>query len=314
MDTKKLAVLFCFFIVVLCSCQPKKRAAPPSNQLKVIATTGMIYDAVRVVGGDSVQSAALMGPGVDPHLYKATQHDLKQLKEADMIFYNGLFLEGKMGDILQKQAVLKPVVAVGEALADTLLYADPQYKNAYDPHIWFDITLWKEAVRTITTHLVAQDMRNKDFYTENMTNYLLRLDSLEDWVKDKLNQIPQTQRILITSHDAFGYFGRAYNIEVLGLQGMSTQTDFGLRDISSLVNNIVEKKVPAIFAETSVSDKALQAVIEGVAAKGHHLRIGGRLYSDAMGPIGTPAGTYIGMFQENIQTIVSALTQQESQI
>ncbi len=297
-------------IVVTCSCflacqHTKKKA--PIGKLQVVATTGMIYDAVRCIAQDSVQATALMGPGVDPHLYKATQGDLGKLNNADIIFYNGIFLEGKMGDILEKQARLKAVYAVAEHIPKKDLRAHPHYENTYDPHIWFDVQLWQQAVQVISHALQEKDPRNQEFYIVNTSRYLSQLDSLHAWIKDTIPVIPIAQRVLITAHDAFGYFGRAYQIEVLGLQGISTVAEFGLRDISKLVNYAVERQVPAVFVETSVSDKALQAVLEGAQAKGHTLRIGGSLYSDAMGAFGTKEGTYIGMVQANVRTIVQAL-------
>ena len=305
---KSFSLLHLSVVISLClfSCQSAKKTAPVSK-LRVVATTSMIYDAVFSIAADSVEATALMGPGVDPHLYKATQGDLKKLSQADLILYNGLFLEGKMGEVLKKQARLKSVVAVAEAIPKDLLRAHLQYKDAYDPHVWFDVRLWKQAVQAISSALQEQDARNKSFYTSNTLAHLRQLDSLDTWVRDTINSIPPKQRVLITAHDAFGYFGRAYGVEVMGLQGISTQAEFGLRDISQLVQYATERNIGAVFVETSVSEKALRAVVEGAAARGHTLRIGGSLYSDAMGAFGTVEGTYVGMFRANVRTIVTAL-------
>ena len=291
----------------LLSCQSSKKTAPV-NKLQVVATTSMIYDAVYVIAGDSVEATALMGPGVDPHLYKATQGDLKKLSHADLILYNGLFLEGKMGDVLKKQSRLKAVVAVAEAIPKSQLRSHPQYKDAHDPHVWFDVQLWKQVVEVVSLALQKEDARNKSFYKSNTLKYIEQLDNLDKWVRDTINQISSTQRVLITAHDAFGYFGKAYGMEVIGLQGISTQAEFGLRDISNLVQYAVERKIRAVFVETSVPEKALRAVVEGAAAQGHTLRIGGSLYSDAMGAFGTIEGTYVGMVKANVRTIVKALS------
>ena len=296
------------FLLCMSGCGGAKEPAP-SGKLSVVATTGMIYDAVRIIGRDSVQATALMGPGVDPHLYKATHGDLEKLKNANLVLYNGLFLEGKMAEVLAEQARIKVVCAVAERIPKEQLRAHPHYENVYDPHVWFDVKLWKQAVQVVGEALQKQDARNSAFYAKNTQTYLLELDELDGWVRDTLQNIKSEHRRLITAHDAFGYFGQAYGIEVRGLQGLSTVAEFGLRDVAELVQYAVEHRIPAVFIETSVSDKALRAVLEGANAKGHNLRIGGSLYSDAMGAFGTPDGTYIGMVRANVRTIVRALTQ-----
>jgi manganese/zinc/iron transport system substrate-binding protein len=284
---------------------------PPENardsKMKVVTTTGMIADAVLNVAGDSMEVEALMGPGVDPHLYKATQGDLKKLTNADLVLYNGLLLEGKMGEVLNKLGRIKPVVAVGNAIDSTLLLGSPIYDDAYDPHVWFDVNLWKQVVIRVQESLQEHDPVNTDFYSNNASHYLKRLDSLHRQVHAQISQIPDSQRVLITAHDAFEYFGRAYNIEVRGLQGLSTLTEFGLRDITDLVSFIIERKVKAVFIETSISERSIQAVVEGCKQKGHDVYIGGSLFSDAMGNKNTPEGTYIGMVHANVLTITQAL-------
>ncbi|MEM7550422.1 MAG: zinc ABC transporter substrate-binding protein [Bacteroidota bacterium] len=275
--------------------------------MKVVATTGMIEDAVLNIADTLVELQALMGPGVDPHLYKATQGDLKKLTGADLIFYNGLHLEGKMGEVFEKLNAIKPVIAISSDIEESRFKTDPNFQGAIDPHIWFDVSLWKEAVKKVASTLRAQDPVNQEIYAKNEVRYLKKLDSLHFSVKERIATIPEEQRILITAHDAFGYFGRAYDIEVKGLQGISTLSEFGLKDISDLVKHIVENQIKAVFIETSVSERAINAVVQGCHDRGFDVQIGGSLYSDAMGEKGTPEGTYIGMVNKNMETIVGAL-------
>lgn len=300
--------LLVFFVAsfLLNGCAPGNQGKR-TGKLKVLATTGMIYDAVINIAKDSVEAAALMGPGVDPHLYKATQGDLSRLSEADVVFYNGLHLEGKMGEVLEKLGRVKPVVAVAAKVPEEKLRDTPLFAGNYDPHIWFDVQLWKSAVTEVGKTLMEQDATNAAYYQKNMDEYLQKLDSLHSWVITQIASIPDNQRILVTAHDAFGYFGDAYNIEVNGLQGISTQAEFGLKDIADLVNLIVDRKVKAVFVETSVSERAINAVVDGCTQRGHQVTIGGNLYSDAMGEFGTAEGTYIGMVTANVNTIVSSL-------
>lgn len=302
---RSLAVLLLVAAVAGCDTPGKKRNV--NGKLKVVATTGMIYDAVINIAGDSVEAEALMGPGVDPHLYKATQGDLARLSQADLVFYNGLHLEGKMGEVLEKLGRTKPVVAVAANIPPALLRETPLFAGNYDPHIWFDVALWKNAVKEVGQALIELDAANAAYYQANMDTYLQQLDSLHSWVAAEIATIPDQQRILITAHDAFGYFGDAYHIEVKGLQGISTQAEFGLKDIADLVNLIVDRQVKAVFVETSVSDRAINAVVDGCRNRGHEVTIGGKLYSDAMGDFGTDEGTYAGMVRANVQTIVSSL-------
>ncbi len=297
-----LLIAFSFFLVTCKSSNKTK-----SDNLRIVTTTGMIRDAVITIAGDHADVIALMGPGVDPHLYKATQGDLKKLSQADIIFYNGLHLEGKLGEVLEKLSRTKPVIAVTDNIPDSLLRAVPGFQGTHDPHIWFDVSLWKEAVKQIHTTLVAYDSSHKQPYTRATELYLSRLDSLHAAVKIHLLDIPEEQRVLITAHDAFGYFGDAYQIEVRGLQGISTVAEFGLRDVTNLVDFIIERKIKALFVETSVSEKSINAVVQGCRKKGWNIKIGGSLYSDAMGEEGTPEGTYVGMVHANVKTIVEAL-------
>ncbi|WP_141903709.1 zinc ABC transporter substrate-binding protein [Lysinibacillus sp. Y5S-8] len=273
----------------------------------VVATTGQIADAIKEISGDHLQVSALMGPGVDPHLYKATQSDLSKLDKAEVIFYNGLHLEGQMLDIFEQMAKDKTVLAVGETLDEKQLLASDDDSMLHDPHIWFDIELWKGVVKAISTQLQEEYPEFKDDFQTNEASYLKKLDDLQSYAQNRVNEIPQQQRILVTAHDAFNYFGRSQGFEVRGLQGLSTDSEYGVKDVQEMVDFLVENKIKALFIESSVSDKAMKAVIEGAKEKGHDIVIGGELFSDAMGAEGTTEGTYIGMYQHNIDTIVDAL-------
>ncbi len=273
----------------------------------IVVTTGMIADVVRNVAGARADVEALMGPGVDPHLYKATQGDLSRLTGADIVFYNGLHLEGKMVDVLEKLGAHKPVVAVAVGIDSSKLRRPPEFKGAYDPHIWFDVQLWTGAVRAVDSVLEKHYPEHAAEFRKNATAYIARLDSLHAWVGVEIATIPEDRRVLVTAHDAFGYFGRAYHIEVKGLQGISTVSEYGLSDISALVDLIVTRQIKAVFVESSVPRRSIEAVVQGCSARGHQVAIGGTLYSDAMGAAGTPDGTYIGMVSANVTKIVKAL-------
>ena len=285
-----------------------------NDKLLIVSTTGIINDAVINIAGERAEAIALMGPGVDPHLYKATQGDLSKLSKADIIFYNGLHLEGKMAEILKKLSRTKPVFPVSEGLAPALLIQSQDFGGTYDPHIWFDVKLWTEAVNYIAQVVATKDPEYADLYQRNAQTYLAKLNELHYEVSIGIHSIPEEKRVLITAHDAFSYFGKAYGIEVRGLQGISTVAEYGLKDITDLVDFIVERKIKAVFVETSVPERALKAVVEGCNKKGHSLEIGGYLYSDALGEAGTKEGTYIGMVRANVKTIVESLTENEALI
>lgn len=303
--TNLVSVLFTICLIFT-ACKNQKDE-DRSGRLNILATTGMIEDAIKNIVKDSADVEALMGPGVDPHLYKATQGDLKKLQVANIIFYNGLHLEGKMTEIFHSLSRRKPVLPVSSGVPDEMLNSSEQFQGTYDPHIWFDVSIWKYAVEEISKNLQQIDTTNRGFYKQNTEEYLQKLDSLHKAVANEISKIPEEQKVLITAHDAFGYFGEAYDIEVRGLQGISTMSDYGLRDITDLVKFIIERNIKAIFVETSVSERSINAVIEGCREKGHEVRIGGSLYSDAMGEEGTFEGTYIGMVSSNVQKIVDAL-------
>lgn len=273
-------------------------------QLKITTTTGMIADLVENIAQDKAQVQALMGVGVDPHLYKATQGDMRKLARADIIFYNGLHLEGKMQAIFDKMARKKTVIAVTESLPKTALI---HHDALHDPHVWFDIALWQQVADKVAEVLMDQDKSNADFYRQNLADYQLKLNQLNQWVKAEINKIPQANRVLITAHDAFGYFGQAYGLEVMGLQGISTAGEFGLQDIKRLKEVIVARDIKAVFVESSVSPKFIESLVKGVQAEGKNLVVGGELYSDAMGIKGSETGHYIGMVKHNVNTIRNGL-------
>jgi manganese/zinc/iron transport system substrate-binding protein len=293
-------------VLILLGCQPKT-SRKTVGKLNVVATTGMIADVVKNVGKDSVTVTALMGPGVDPHLYKATQGDLARLQQADIIFYNGLHLEGKMGEVFEKLERIKTVIPVARGIEKNLLLDSPVYQGTYDPHIWFDVSLWSQTIVEVTNTLIEARPENRDYFIANAEGLRRQFAELHEWVTEQIQTIPPTKRIMITAHDAFSYFGRAYGLEVRGLQGISTLSEFGLKDRVDLINFIVEKQINAVFVETSVSEKNIKAIVEGCEQKGHEVKIGGSLFSDAMGAAGTPEGTYLGMVRANVKTIVEAL-------
>jgi manganese/zinc/iron transport system substrate-binding protein len=302
---KKLIINILVIISFLTGCsvnEPQER----NGKLKILATTGMIADAVKNIAGDKVEITTLMGPGVDPHLYKASHGDVNRITSADIVLYNGLHLEGKMASLFEKAGKTRVIIPVAKDIPHGRLRAT-NFQNAHDPHIWFDVRLWKEAVAAVAETLIQADSLHADTYNRNAERYLVRLDSLDAVVRAAIGTIPKQQRVLITAHDAFGYFGDAYGIEVRGLQGISTLSEFGLRDVTNLVQFITERKVKAIFVETSVSQKSINAVIEGCRDRGWNVQVGGSLYSDAMGPDGTSEGTYIGMVGSNVNKIVKAL-------
>ncbi|HEY5707378.1 MAG TPA: zinc ABC transporter substrate-binding protein [Terrimicrobiaceae bacterium] len=282
--------------------------AVAQEKVKAAATIGMVADLVKQVGGDRVSVDQLMGPGVDPHLYKPTSTDSSQLSKADVIFYSGLMLEGRMGDLFARLARAgKKVYATTESVPEDLLAEPKEFEGHYDPHIWFDVSMWAQTVPTIVKGLGEVDPSGKQMYESNGAALMDRLGSLHQWCKDTAAQLPEDKRILVTSHDAYNYFGRAYGFKVIGLQGVSTVSEAGLADMANLTDFIKKQNVKAIFVETSVNPAAIRRVAEDAGVK-----IGGELYSDAMGNpgemrVGFDTGTYDGMVRYNVTTIVSAL-------
>ena len=303
-------ILFLSILLSACSTAGQDSQLPLAERtINIVTTTGMIADIAKNVGGDRVQVTSLMGPGVDPHLYKASEGDVLRLQEADVIFYNGLHLEAQMGDVLERlnEFGIK-TVAVTDQIDRSLLESPPQFQGNYDPHVWFDVTLWMKAVEQVRDTLVEIDSASRAKYESNAEAFLAELTGLHQYVLDQANTLPPEQRILITAHDAFNYFGRAYGFDVRGLQGISTEAQAGTADVQALADFIVENQIPAIFVESSVPQRNVEAVQAAVQARGFEVKIGGSLFSDAMGSEGTPEGTYVGMVRHNIDTIVSALT------
>ena len=307
---RKLGLLFSLIVILIASgCDPKGQPDVSTvDKLSVVTTIGMITDIVRNVGGDRVNVVGMMGPGVDPHLYKPTAKDVQRLSSAHIIFYNGLHLESKMGDILAKMSGDTKTVAVSESVNQDQLLKPPEFEGQYDPHLWFDVTLWMKAVGTVRNTLSEFDPDNTVMYWSNAERYLAKLGELHQYVKTQAARVPSAQRVLVTAHDAFNYFGKAYGFEVRGLQGISTTAEAGIADVQELATFIATRRIPAIFVESSVSSRSLEAVKAAVKSKGFSVEIGGELFSDAMGSEDTPEGTYIGMVRHNIDTIVNALT------
>ncbi|MEO1498504.1 MAG: zinc ABC transporter substrate-binding protein [Planctomycetota bacterium] len=286
---------------------PTTSSDSSAGQLRVVATTGMVADLVREIGADLVSVQQLMGPGVDPHLYKATRDDVAAISAADAVFYSGLLLEGKMTDTLKKVGRNKPVHAVTELIDEGALIEPEDAGGHADPHVWMDLTAWRQCVDAVRDSLVESLPDQAGTLAENAERYRAELTELDAYARQTLATIPPGQRVLLTSHDAFNYFGRAYELEVIGVQGLSTESEAGLQRINTLVDLLVERQVPAVFVESSVSSKNIRALVDGAAARGHEVRIGGELFSDAMGQAGTYEGTYVGMLDHNVTTVARAL-------
>ena len=279
-----------------------------NGKLNVVTTTSMITDLVKNVGGDMINTQGLMGAGVDPHLYKASAGDVTKLATADIIFYNGLHLEGKLVEVFEKMgSAVKSQVALGEHLDKGTLIGSDYFASNYDPHVWFNIQYFQKFVSAVVDELSAKDPKNSEQYKANGTAYIEKLEALEMEIKEVIETLPKEKRILVTAHDAFNYFGKSYGFEVVGLQGLSTATEAGVQDVQRLSQFIIDKQVKAIFIESSVPRRTIEALEAAVQAKGHNVTIGGSLYSDALGNEGTVEGTYIGMFTYNVNTIVNAL-------
>ncbi len=276
--------------------------------LQITTTTGMIGDIVRNVAGDRADVHVIISGGADPHLYKPTRSDLVKLHTADVIFYNGLYLEGRLNDILERLGRRgRTVVAIATALTESGTYAAIHDGNEHDPHIWMDVNGWRAAVDIVRDTMITMDPDGANRYQANAAAYREQLAALDAYARQTLGSIPEHRRILITAHDAFNYLGRAYGLTVRGIQGMSTESEAGVRDIEELIVYIITQNVPAVFVETSVADKNVRALIEGTRARGHALALGGSLFSDAMGLDATYEGTYIGMIDHNVTTITRAL-------
>ena len=275
--------------------------------MSAVATTGMIADAVRVIGGPDVTLTALMGPGIDPHSYRQTRSDIVALSRADVVLWNGLYLEAQMEDLLLDLGQRKPVVAVGEAVPQDQLISHADYEGRFDPHVWMVPELWSHVVTRVAQALTDVRPDLAAVFAERTQTYLTEIAAVGAYARDVLSRVPEPARVLVTAHDAFGYFGRAYGYEVLGVQGISTESEAGLDRIRSLTNTLVKRGIGAVFVESSVTDRNLRALIEGAAAQGHTVQIGGELFSDAMGQPGTYEATYVGMVDHNATVIAAAL-------
>lgn len=275
--------------------------------LRIVATTGMIADAARRIGGDAVEVQALMGAGVDPHSYRATRSDIVAMTRADLVLWHGLYLEAQLERFFEDLARKRQVVAVAEDLPRALLHGHADYPDRFDPHVWMDPSIWALVVQNITQILTQARPENAATFAANAAELAQEVGGLDRYCRSVLAQVPPAQRVLLTAHDAFGYFGKAYDFDVIGIQGISTESEAGLNRISALVSVLVARNIRAVFVETSVSERNIRALIEGAAAQGHQVVVGGALFSDAMGPEGTYEGTYIGMIDHNVTTIARAL-------
>ena len=300
---KYIPLLLILSLIVSC-----KKENKTNDQLNVVCTTSMITDLVKNIGGNAITIKGLMGAGVDPHLYKATEGDVSKLVDADVIFYNGLHLEGKLVEVFEKMKnQAKTPIALANQLDKTGLIGSDYFASNYDPHVWFNIGYFRQFANKVTEVLSEKDPKNAAIFKENNTAYQAKLIELETKVSSTIETLPKEQRILVTAHDAFNYFGKTYDFDVVGLQGLSTATEAGVKDVQNLAAFIIEKQIKAIFVESSVPKRTIEALQAAVKSKGHNVTIGGTLFSDALGSDGTPEGTYIGMFDYNVNTIVNAL-------
>lgn len=295
-------------VLWLSACASAGEPRGEGEQIRAVATIGMIADAVDSIGGGRLFVQALMGAGVDPHLYKARAGDVRKLANAHIIFYNGLHLEAAMSEVLEEMDAWTPTVAVTERIDPNRLHSPPVYGGNYDPHIWFDVTLWMEAAARIRDALIELDPTGAEVYRARARRYLERLADLDAWVRQRVGELPRERRVLVTAHDAFGYFGAAYGFEVRGLQGINTAAEAGTADVQRLADEIARRRIPAIFVESSIPQRTIEAVRAAVRSRGFDVEIGGQLFSDAMGDAGTVEGTYIGMVRHNVNTIVNALS------
>jgi manganese/zinc/iron transport system substrate-binding protein len=283
------------------------RVMAAEGVLSIVATTGMIADTARRIGGDLVSVKALMGPGVDPHAYRQTRTDILAMAKADLVLWNGLFLEAQMEELLLEMGKRTSVHAVAEAVPADQRIAHDDYADRQDPHVWMDPTLWRDVALAIRDAMIEVAPDHQAVFEANTKEFLAELDALQAYSQAALTSVPEKARVLLTAHDAFNYFGRAYGYEVIGIQGISTESEAGLNRMTELVDMLVARKIGAVFVESSVSDRSIKALIEGAASRGHQVKIGGELYSDAMGAPGTYEGTYIGMIDHNVTVIAGGL-------
>lgn len=298
-------LLIVSIVIIISGCGVNK---VDNDKLSVVATTTMLADLSKVIGADNVSVNGLMGAGIDPHLYQASAGDVTLIQRADVVVYNGLHLEGKMGEIFKSLSVQGGfVICIEDGLDKAMLLEADEGSYAYDPHVWFDVSLWKQAAKAVAKGFSDADFKNKEAYLLNLESYLNELDELENYIRNKASEIPESQRVLITAHDAFNYFGNAYGFEVRGLQGISTDSEAGTADVSELADFIAQRQIKAIFAESSVPPKTIEALQAAVKAKGFNVSVGGELYSDSLGGNALEDDTYILTFKSNINTIAKAL-------
>ena len=306
---KKLFGIVLSLTLLLAGCsQPAANTDSTKDKLEVVATTTMLADLSRIIGGEAVTVSGLMGPGIDPHLYQASAGDVTLMQEAEVVVYNGLHLEGKMGEIFENLTRLDVyVLCIEDGIDKSMLLVSEDDAQVYDPHIWFDVAIWKQAAQAVAEGFQEADPGNSGEYGANLENYLKELDELEEYIRERSLELPEEQRVLVTAHDAFQYFGKAYGFEVRGLQGISTDAEAGTADVSALAEFIAERRIKAIFVESSVPPKTIEALQAAVQSKGFDVVIGGELYSDSLGDETSGDGTYILTFRSNIDTIVDAL-------
>lgn len=302
----KKNILIIAITVLLFNC--KNDSKQDNGKLNVVTTTSMITDLVKNIGGEHINVQGLMGSGVDPHLYKASEGDVSKLVNADIIFYNGLHLEGKLVEVFEKMGnKTKTPIELGSVLDKSKLIGSDYFASNYDPHVWFNIAFFKQFAKKVTAVLSEKNPENAVNFSNNEKLFIQKLENLEQKVLATIETLPKEKRILVTAHDAFNYFGKNYGFNVVGLQGLSTATEAGVQDVQKLAAFIIENKVKAIFVESSVPKRTIEALQAAVKSKDHDVVIGGTLFSDALGNAGTVEGTYVGMFEYNVNTIVNAL-------
>ena len=308
MKTKTRSLVAFGLVLATAACGGGEPAGDTDGPLRVVATTTIVGDLVRSIGGDAVELETLMGAGVDPHLYKPSAGDVRAMASAEVLVYSGLHLEGKMTDVLAEMGGRGvETIAVAECIPVDSLLPVAGYDNLHDPHVWFDVGLWQYAAACLRDALIRIDPENADGYRERGDAVIAEFAELDAWVAERLATVPEQRRVLVTAHDAFSYFGRAYDIEVRGLLGVSTASEAGTADVQALAAFIADRDLPAVFVETSVPPRFVEALMEAVLARGGDVAIGGSLYSDALGSPGGPAATYVGTVRANVDTIVGAL-------
>ena len=304
-----IALVSIVLMMIGCSGRSEPAKGDESDQpIRIVTTTGMITDIVERIAGEHARVDGLMQSGIDPHLYKPTRNDISTLAQGDIVFYNGLMLEGKMTDALVRVASGgAKVIAVTESIDESYLLSPPEFEGHHDPHVWMDPRAWARSCEVVAQTLIEYDPDHIEDYRRNADQIIQEINALDEYCQQSLETIPQPQRVLVTAHDAFNYFGRRFGFEVVGIQGISTESEAGVRDIERIVDLLVSREIGAVFVETTVSERNIRALIAGAKDQGHRVRIGGSLYSDAMGPEGSYEGTYIGMIDKNVTTITRAL-------